>query len=204
MSLYETLDLETEPRPTGAQIKRAYRRKAKETHPDVGGSREEFAKVSRAYLVLSNPVRRAKYDATGEIPEQTPESAPLNLLVQFFVTMVQMFCNGAGPDPCTMDLVKVAREQFRKDILQMENEQVKVRAAIKKWEDVAMRFSNYNKKVDVIHLSLRGQIPPLEAQLRLMDEQIGIRKDAMKLLDGYTFAFEQPQPQAQTWVNVFR
>jgi DnaJ-class molecular chaperone len=191
MSLYETLDLSNNPPPDAATIKRAYKRKAKETHPDKGGTNEQFAKVSRAYLVLSDPVRRQKYDATGDIPEVSPVDAPLNLLVQFFVTIVSMYANGQGADPCTMDLIKVAREQFRKDILEAENHQVKIRRTIKLWQNVEKRFGS-KKKVDVLKLLLAGQVPPLEAQLRLMDEQIALRKDALKLLDGYTFAFDAP------------
>jgi curved DNA-binding protein CbpA len=73
VSLYETLDLANDPPPSADVIKRAYKKKAKETHPDKGGTAEQFAKVSRAYLVLSDPVRRAQYDQTGETPEITPE-----------------------------------------------------------------------------------------------------------------------------------
>jgi curved DNA-binding protein CbpA len=189
MTLYETLDLDKA--ADAAAIKRAYKRKAKMTHPDkAGGSNEAFAKVSRAYLVLSDPARRARYDATGDIPEITPESAPLNILVQYFVIVVQMFCNGQGPDPRNVNLVNQAREQFRKDILDAENQQVKLRRSIKLWQDVAERFST-KKKADTVKLSLLGQVSPLEAQLRLMDEQIQIRKDALKLLDGYTFRFRR-------------
>ena len=44
------------------EIKRAYRRKARETHPDRGGTSEEFAKTSRAYDVLMDDKKRAQYD----------------------------------------------------------------------------------------------------------------------------------------------
>jgi len=202
MTLYETLEVNKAADP--ATIKRAYKKKAKETHPDKGGTAEQFAKVSRAYLVLSDPIRRQKYDATGDIPEQSPVDAPLNLLVQFFVTVVQMFANGQGPDPTTVNLIDIARKQFRTDILQAENQQVKLRQTIKLWQNVEKRFTRQKSdKPDVLKLSLAGQVPPLEAQLRLMADQIEMRKDALKLLDGYTFAFEQPAPQtvSTSWVQ---
>uniref|UniRef100_A0A0A9Y6H9 J domain-containing protein n=1 Tax=Lygus hesperus TaxID=30085 RepID=A0A0A9Y6H9_LYGHE len=36
-------------------IKKAYRKRALETHPDQGGNKEEFAEVAEAYEVLSSP-----------------------------------------------------------------------------------------------------------------------------------------------------
>lgn len=48
------------------QIKAAWKRKAKETHPDANpddaGALERFKRVSRAYEVLSDPPTRARYD----------------------------------------------------------------------------------------------------------------------------------------------
>ncbi len=44
------------------EIQAAYRRKAKQSHPDVGGDVVEFSKIQEAYEVLSDPVERQKYD----------------------------------------------------------------------------------------------------------------------------------------------
>lgn len=45
------------------EIHQAYRLLAKEHHPDRGGDSEEFKKISSAYKVLSNSIRRAEYDS---------------------------------------------------------------------------------------------------------------------------------------------
>lgn len=47
-------------------IKRAYRRKARELHPDTGGDEEEFKELTTAYEVLRNPQTRANYDRFGD------------------------------------------------------------------------------------------------------------------------------------------
>lgn len=62
--LYDLLDL---PRDASAEdVKRAYRRKAREHHPDAGGDEEEFKRITHAYQVLSDAEKRARYDRFGD------------------------------------------------------------------------------------------------------------------------------------------
>ena len=52
-----------------AEIKRAYRKLAKENHPDLHPGDKEcearFKEANEAYEVLSNPDKKAKYDQFG-------------------------------------------------------------------------------------------------------------------------------------------
>jgi molecular chaperone DnaJ len=62
--LYELLDL---PRTASDEdVKRAYRRKAREHHPDAGGDEEAFKRITHAYQVLADPQKRARYDRFGD------------------------------------------------------------------------------------------------------------------------------------------
>lgn len=47
------------------EIKRAYRKKAFQFHPDKGGDEKKFKEVNEAYQVLSNAKKRAHYDQFG-------------------------------------------------------------------------------------------------------------------------------------------
>ncbi len=60
--------LKVSPKATNAEIKSAYRRLARKIHPDLNTTHApenasgEFAKIAKAYEILSNPKERAAYD----------------------------------------------------------------------------------------------------------------------------------------------
>lgn len=60
---YATLNIKRDGTPQ--EIERAYRRLAQVLHPDKGGDIDAFNDVKEAYDVLSDPERRAAYDAGG-------------------------------------------------------------------------------------------------------------------------------------------
>jgi len=58
--------LEVDKSASDAEIKKAYRKLAVKHHPDKGGDPETFKEITRAYEVLSDSEKRAKYDKFGE------------------------------------------------------------------------------------------------------------------------------------------
>lgn len=53
---------------TQKEIKKAFRKLAKENHPDAGGDETKFKEINEAYDVLGNEEKRKQYDAFGTMP----------------------------------------------------------------------------------------------------------------------------------------
>lgn len=74
---------------TKKELKSAYRDKAKASHPDHGGDKEEFQRVAKAYETLSNPAKREVYDLTGDIDEaERWENTIVNSLVDLLTSAI--------------------------------------------------------------------------------------------------------------------
>ncbi len=86
-SLYD--DLELPKTCTSEEIKQKYRILAQLHHPDKGGDEEKFKRIKLAYEVLSNPINREHYDATGDHYEdnnlQSEVMSRLSIMILFFI-----------------------------------------------------------------------------------------------------------------------
>lgn len=74
-SLYEVLAVA--PTCTADQLRQAYRRRARELHPDVSGGRDtgrSMAELNAAWKVLSDPLARQRYDDTLGLPAAAPST----------------------------------------------------------------------------------------------------------------------------------
>ena len=67
-SLYDILGVSKTASPT--EIKKAYLRLARTHHPDKGGDSEKFKEIARASEILTDEVRRRRYDELGVTDDQ--------------------------------------------------------------------------------------------------------------------------------------
>jgi molecular chaperone DnaJ len=96
--------LEVDRRAGAEDIKRAYRRLARQYHPDVNGNdpaaAERFREISKAYSVLSDPDKRQRYDAYGEAGVDGlngPAADPFSTFGASFDDLLGQFFGGGDP-----------------------------------------------------------------------------------------------------------
>jgi DnaJ family protein A protein 2 len=76
--------LEVDKGASDPEIKKAYRKLAVKHHPDKGGDPEKFKEITRAYEVLGDSDKRAKYDKFGEEGLDNEGGDPGDIFEAFF------------------------------------------------------------------------------------------------------------------------
>ena len=175
---YQALDLDRSA-PQEA-IRAAYRKKAREHHPDKGGDVAKFQEIQAAYDTLSDPERKARYDQTGETGTgPTLESQALSTLS----TMMTALMDFPQTNVATLPLVDQLRRMLTADIQKQDMEKAKVMASIDRRREAIKRLS----KGPLADL-LRGEINQREQMAAKMDEANAIRREAMRMLEDQTYS----------------
>jgi curved DNA-binding protein CbpA len=181
--LYEVLGVK---RDADADVLRsAFRRKAKKTHPDVGGSAEEFAAIEQAYRVLSDPEARARYDATGEVPERAPdnsEAAALGIIGNMLVSIIGSHNTG--------DPLAAMRHSLAGNISQAQHTIGDLQGSVARCEKLLARFKTKHER-DPIKGMIGSQIANMRLQIENHRQAIVTMERAQTILKDYRFEFEQ-------------
>lgn len=89
-NLYEILGVAKD--ASQKEIKKAYRQKATELHPDKRGGEgaDEFKELAHAYSILSDPQKREMYDLTGDADAADKwEAQVCESLIKLFVAAIE-------------------------------------------------------------------------------------------------------------------
>lgn len=186
--LYAALDVDREADP--ATIRKAYRRAAKKSHPDTGGSRESFAIVQLAHDCLTDAERRARYDQTGD-PGQTQidqtEAAALQVVTQAISGVVDSIVK-QGQNPACHDLVAHAKSSLQTELGNINTRLQEAKKASEQARSLALRFKAKKNKADRIGPLFRSRAVDAERAAEKTAEQAKTFARAIEIVGDHTFA----------------
>lgn len=169
-------------------IKKAFRAKAVESHPDKGGDEDRMKELNAAYDVLGDETRRAEYDATG------CDRGKFGRRGRVEGTARDLFCHymAEGTPPWQM------QDRMRKHVVEWmadeREKQKKVKAQIENlcYYLVALVPSKAGAP-DLFKTAVEGMIADGERQIENSVRQVEEAGDVLELLTGYRYAGKAPR-----------
>lgn len=175
-----------------AEIHRAFRKAAKRSHPDQGGSREKYALVCLARDVLEDDARREKYDKTGKIddvgPDQT-ESEAMQIVVQA-IDKVLSSIDQRGGGYSEFDVVSDAVKMIQAAMTQMKGSHHALMKQAAKVRGVAKRFRPKGKKPNQIGPMFDAQAAMIEDLAQKELRLIPAHERAIDILKNHSWTME--------------
>lgn len=206
-----------------AEIRGAYRKRAKATHPDTSsGSPDEFSKTTRALAILTDHTRRARYDATGDASDQRLDNT-LAELAEIIMSLFDAVCveeTKLGRDPIMTDIAAAMRQLCAKNLVLFREQRANTEKQIAKQRRFLGRFkarasSSASKSTlppDLIDKLLENRITQAKDALRLGDLQIAKFERVAAALVEYDFLYDASESASTTssatgqrtmYINIF-
>jgi curved DNA-binding protein CbpA len=176
---------------SAAAIRKAFRQKAADSHPDRNlddpAAAAEYRAVVGAYRILSDPDKRRRYDATGNA-----DAAPDNreaVLVGVLATCFQQVVGGlvqSSREPTRHDIVEEMRSVFRAKIQAAADERQKMAKGLAKLRQLLHRF-NVKDGANLIDEIITNDIGVLEKQMAALEESLTPLRAALAWLKKCSF-----------------
>jgi curved DNA-binding protein CbpA len=208
--LYEIFDIPRD--ATKNEIRKAYRSKAKNVHPDkMGGSRTAFETVKKAYDILIDDERRARYDETGTVEEAGPDNSRPEAIMRMItaiknaVTLArgkagarQMgMSSGPAGNPMAFDMIALAKNNLVDHIAQVEAQKAEFLERRVLQADLAQRFKRIDGQENLIADVFWNDLRDTDVAIKSCENEIVMSNAALELLDGYVFEREVYAPPEQ-------
>jgi curved DNA-binding protein CbpA len=199
MTLYEILGLS--PDASASEIKAAHRRAVKAHHPDVGGDAQRFEEVQRAYSVLSDPERRARYDQTGV--EEAAEAASEDQLAQAAITSLIIQFIAGNDDLTKTDIVGVIRNILINQRAAHEETCRQIDLRLQRVETIRARLHRKDDHDGALSALLAEREREFNAAKAKEAGLMGVVMRALILLEDYSYSVDPtPADEARIWLSL--
>lgn len=168
------------------EIKRAYLKLCKKFHPDKGGNTDDFHLLKNAFEILSDPIKREKYDKTGEF-SNTEEFEIEEKAKGIFITSFLEAVNQYGDKVFQVDVIARIVSNTYQNIQKFETNKKKNKTKISFLEKVKTKIIKKSEGINLIEKLLEEQILQLENHLIKIDNDLVLCEKVNKLCEDYKF-----------------
>lgn len=176
--LYDILGINKD--ATAADIKAAFRKRAKEQHPDTHeGTEAAMQDINRAYAILKDPTKRKAYDKGGE---DAANESRRDRAVSYAVQIAGQLIEKNPPD--IKQAINNLLESWKRSYTSGRRNKDRELRSIQAFKTRIVNAPDY----DIISMVTDEAAKKIEAELKEIDDDFEIRMDAIKILDQYTFA----------------
>jgi curved DNA-binding protein CbpA len=189
-SLYDILNVDK--KATDEEIKKAYKDKARESHPDKpGGSNEKMQEIVHAYDVLKSKSKRDRYDRTGQENED-PFDVKFDMLIQEVII-------GTIENNSTDKLEKTdLADLFIKFV------QKRQKSANDTIRDLDTKIAKYNKiknrfTSERISRVIANNITNMELNKAIVEDDIKFFGECLAVLNDVKYTYDpEPEPEVRS------
>jgi curved DNA-binding protein CbpA len=149
----------------------------------VGGTNEAMIEINKAYAVLRDPDKRAKYDHTGEESAPSIESIFNQLIQQIFTKIV------FAVDTTQNDIIKIFLDNINALILDRKSQIKQLESQLSSIESVLDRLTT--KANQQIHQVIMNNESELIKQIAVHESQVIDLEACLKFLDDYQYRVDE-------------
>lgn len=193
MSHYETIGVHET--ATAEEIKKAYRERSKELHPDANdGDDKGFAKLAKAYKVLSDPEKRKKYDETG-IDTENNEAEQVNSIM---AGLTLAFLEHA-PSVKTESLTDFVKKQVKEQLGNAKSAVTKLEKEIDRAENAKNRIVRKELGHNLILSVFENKISEARTNIVRHNEAVLLFDKVLEEIESYSYLVDVEEKQNERY-----
>lgn len=171
------------------ELKKAYRKKASELHPDKGGDESQFRALATAYSILFDEEKRKRYDS-GEDADSISKAA-VSEEQQIIANLVVLFIKATMENnPKYSDIRHLMIKHINAKTVEIDQMIAKEKQIIERIETALLRLKISDGE-NCIAVGARSEIANHQNVINKTEQEKKIGKGMIAKLEAFSYEFEQ-------------